>query len=51
MASNAIKDAGAQSRAAAAAAAGGLGFDDTVKTGASGAPVPSTTGGKATLGD
>jgi hypothetical protein len=44
MASNAIKDAGAEARAAAATAAGGLGFDDTIKTGARGAPVPSTAG-------
>ena len=44
-----IKDAGAEQRAAAAAAAG-QGFANTLMTGPSGAPAPSTAGGKATLG-
>jgi hypothetical protein len=44
MASNAIKDAGAEQRAAAAAASGGAEFDNTILTGPRGAPKPSTAG-------
>jgi hypothetical protein len=59
MASNAIKDAGAEQRMAAAMASGGAGFDGTILTGPHGAPKPSTAvvqlfgqaGGKQTLGE
>jgi hypothetical protein len=49
MASSAVQLAGQQA-AVEAAAAGGAGFSDTVKTGSLGAPKPSTTAGASTLG-
>ena len=51
-ASATIQDAGAQARAAAAAASGQMGFDNTVgASGPEGAKMPSTSGGKQSLGD
>jgi hypothetical protein len=49
LATGPVQAAGAAERAAAAAA-GGKGVDNTLKTGAEGAPAPQTTGGKTLLG-
>jgi len=49
LATGPVQAAGAAERAAAAAA-GGAGVDNTLKTGAEGAPAPQTTGGKTLLG-
>ncbi len=48
-ASNSVALAGANERAAAAAASGAMGFDKTNLSGSQGAPSPSTLGGAKTL--
>lgn len=42
--SDSVQGAGAAQRAAAAAAGGSMGFNDTVKTGPQGAAAPTTAG-------
>jgi hypothetical protein len=49
-ASASVQNAGSQAAQAAAAAAGSMGLDNTVKTGPQGAAKALTTGGKALLG-
>ena len=49
MASSAVALSGANERAAAAAASGAMGFDNTALSGSQGAAPPSTIGGAKSL--
>jgi hypothetical protein len=50
MASQQVQQAGLSAEAAAAAASGGMGFANTLKTSANGASPAATTSGKTLLG-